>query len=379
MPWVIWAISLFLGILTLGSMAFYLAEAIATITFFRSPLAIPNAPTPRLSILVPVCGLEPEAWRKWSSLCEQDYPDYEVLFGVMDPNDPAVPLLKTLAATYHQRVRLLVDLPPQGPNHKDSNVGYLLAQASSDLFVFSDSDIRVRPDYLRIVTAPLHQGFSMVTCAYIARRPKFIGSALASLNRCCDFVPSILIARALDGGVKLGIGVTMVMTRSVLEAAGGIVYNRIGSDYNLGLRVVRSGGKIALSRYILESDTGNEPIRRVYERELRWARTIRFNRGAIYYSQIVCFGTVYSLVLLALTGFAPWAVALALGTWGLRYGQGAIAAQSMGATGLLRWFWLLPLRDGLSFVIWVIGGFGRRIVWRDRSLRVEGDGIISEV
>jgi ceramide glucosyltransferase len=370
-----------LAVLTVASWGFYLAQAIATWRFFKANVVVHSEPSPRVSILVPICGLDAGAWENWSSLCEQDYPDYEVLFGVMDEGDEAVPLLRSLVAEYGDRARLFVGLPPLGPNHKDSNVGHLLREARSDWFIFSDSDISVRPDYIRTVMGPLwHGGFGMVTCAYIARNPKFFGAAIASLGRCCDFIPSILIARLMDGGVKLGIGVTMAMSRQVLENAGGIVYNRIGSDYNLGMRVVRSGQKVALSRYVLESDTGDESWRSVYERELRWSRTIRFNRGAIYYAQGICFGTVYGLVLMGVSGFAAWAIGLFAVTLGLRYGQALLAARLMGATGLVRrWFGLILVRDGLSFWVWVMGCGGRRIVWRGRRLRVQGDGVISEV
>lgn len=369
-----------LAVLTVASWGFYLAQAIATWRFFRQEDPLYNEPTPKVSILVPICGLDAGAWENWSSLCEQDYPDYEVLFGIMDERDPAVPLVRSLVEKYRDRARLFVGLPAQGPNHKDSNVGHLLREARSDWFIFSDSDICVEPDYIRTVMGPLWHGeFGMVTCAYIARNPKFLGAAIASLGRCCDFIPSILIARLMDGGVKLGIGVTMAMSRQVLDKAGGIVYNRIGSDYNLGIRVVRSGRKVALSRYVLESDTGNESWRSVYERELRWSRTIRFNRGAIYYAQGVCFGTVYGLALVVLSGFSGWAVGIFWLTLGLRYGQAWWAARSMGAARLMgRWWWLILGRDGLSFWVWLMGGFGRRIVWRGRRLRVEGDGVIQE-
>ncbi len=365
-------------ILIVGAIVFYLAGAIVTWQFFRTGEGEPTDAEDTVAILVPVRGIDPGAGSNWASLCQQDYPNYQVHFGTMDVADPAVAIVEQVIAQYPDRASLIADLPSRGPNHKDSNVTYLLETTTADRIIFTDSDIWVAPNYIRRVTAALDDpAVGMVTCSYIARHPQYFGAALASLARCCDFTPSLLIARQLDGGVKLGIGVTMAVRRSALDAAGGIVCNRIGSDYNLGKRIAAAGYRIELSRYVLESDTGKESIAQVYERELRWARTIRFNKGPIYYAQIFCFGPVFCLVLLGLTGFASWAIGLTIVTFLVRYIQAAIATHYMDAPKLRRWFWALPLRDGLSFVVWLVGSYGRTIYWRGRKLRIRGDGIIT--
>ncbi|MDY7016259.1 MAG: glycosyltransferase, partial [Cyanobacteriota bacterium] len=160
---------------------------------------------------------------------------------------------------------------------------------------------------------------------------------------------------------------------------GGLHLNRIGSDYNLGKRAARSGYRVELSPYILESDTGRESIAEVFRRELRWARTIRFNRGPLYYTMAFCYGTVYCIPLLLLTGFAPWAIALTLVTWTLRYVQAIVALLNTNALKLFNWLWALPLRELLNLTIWIIGGYGRVAYWRGRRLKIEEDGIISEL
>jgi ceramide glucosyltransferase len=365
-------------ILILGSIVFYTSGAILTWQFFRLPEGEATDAEATVAILVPVRGIDAGAAVNWASLCEQDYPNYQVHFAAMDLADPAVSIVEQIIAQYPDRASLITDLPPRGPNHKDSNVTYLLEKTTADRIIFTDSDICVAPNYIRRVTAPLDDpAVGMVTCSYIARNPRYVGAALASLARCCDFTPSLLIARQLDGGVKLGIGVTMAVSPIALQQAGGIVCNRIGSDYNLGKRIAAAGYRIKLSRYVLESDTGKESIGQLFERELRWSRTIRFNKGPIYYAQIFCFGPVFCLLLLGLTGFAGWAIGLTIVTLLVRYAQATIATHSMDAPRLRRWFWLLPLRDGLSFVIWLVGGYGRTIYWRGRKLNIRGDGIIT--
>ncbi len=366
-----------LSVLLVGSIGFYSACLWFTRQFFAIPASGDKVFTEGVSILVPVCGLDEGAWENWSSFCKQHYEPYEVLFGVVDPTDPAVPVLEKLVKLFPDRARLLVGLSPRGINYKDSTLSYLLEAARYEVVIFADSDIRVSSDYVQTVTEPLiDPKMGLVTCAFVAHNPQFLGSALASIGRCCDFIPSALIARALDGGLKFAVGATIATRQATLANLGGLHLNRIGSDCNLGKRAASAGYHVELSRYVLESDTGRESLGQLAKRELRWARTIRFNRGWVYYTMAFCYGTVYCLPLLLITRFAPWAIGLTLATVTLRYGQAWVAAVDLNCSTLLRWFWVLPLRDGLSFGVWVMGAFGRGVYWRGRKLRIEGDGLI---
>lgn len=386
------------GLLIIGGVAFDLGCAFFTNRFFSSKAAL--APTmvvsPRaeessfphlssalsfspVSILVPVCGLDAGAWENWSSLCNQVYINYEVLFGVVDPQDPAIPILTELANKFPDKVRVFTGLKPRGINYKDSSLSYLLEEASYDWIIFVDSDIRVPPNYIEIVTTPLlDEKVGMVTCAFIGHSPLSLGAAIASFGRCFDFIPSLLIARAIDNGLKCAIGTTIATRREALTHYGGLHLNRIGSDYNIGKRAAAAGYIVELSRYVLESDTGTESIGDVYQREVRWARTIRFNRGAQYYAMIFCHATVFCLPLLLTSHFANWAIALTLVCFLVRYVQILISIRSMAAPNLIRWLWAVPLRDLLSFAVWVVGSYGQNVHWRGRRLRVYSDGLITQ-
>ncbi len=371
-------VEIVLVFLILGSIAFYLACAWFTYRFFSAASGSSATCEEPVSVLVPICGLDEGAIENWSSLCTQAYPCYEVLFGVVDPNDPAVPVLNQLQAQFPNQVQVFVGLPPRGINHKDSTLSYLLEKTKYETLVFADSDIRVPPTYIRTVTAPLDR-VDVITCAYVAHDPQFFTSAVASLGRCCDFIPSALIARAIDRGLQFAIGVTIALRKTTLMSFGGLHLNRIGSDHNLGKRAAKAGYKVELSQLVLESDTGKERIDDLFQRELRWSRTIRFNKGAIYYSMIFCYGTVFCLPLLLASGFSAWAIALSIFTYVVRYTQSLFAIFSMNCPNLLRWLWALPFRDGLSFVIWAVGGIGREAYWRGRRLRIEGDGLIQQI
>ncbi|MEW6491335.1 MAG: glycosyltransferase, partial [Cyanobacteriota bacterium] len=185
------ALGILLLVLIAGSMVFYIACALCTRQFFASTQEITDTPTLGVSVMVPVCGVDAGAWDNWSSFCSQNYPEYEVLFGVTDPQDSAVPVLEKLVATYPKQARLFKGLKPRGINYKDSNLSYLLQEAQHEVIIFADSDIRVNSDYIRTVTAPLSDPeVGMVTCAFIGYNPQSIGAALASFGRCFDFIPS---------------------------------------------------------------------------------------------------------------------------------------------------------------------------------------------
>jgi ceramide glucosyltransferase len=372
-------VKILLILLIAGSLVFYLACAFFTYQFFSNKNISKNSETPPVSILIPVCGIDAGAWENWVSFCQQNYPEYEVLFGVSDPEDPAIPVLEKLVATFANKAKLFTNLPPRGINHKDSNLSYLLEKVNSEIIIFADSDIRVIPDYIRIVTAPLaNPKVGMVTCAFIGRNPQYLGAALASFGRCFDFIPSLLIARILDKGLRCAVGTTIATRRSTLADYGGLHLNRIGSDYNIGKRAALAGYRVELSPYVLESDTGKEGINDVFKRELRWARTIRFNRGPQYYTMIFCYGTVFCLPLLLISGFAPWAILLSLITFLIRYFQVVVAIKYMHSPKLIPWLWAVFLRDLLSVMIWAMGAFGEQVYWRGRRLKIEGDGLISQ-
>ena len=368
-------------ILILGSLAFYLACIYCTLDFFnRKPVDDRDVVVDRVSLLIPICGMDSGAWENWSSFCHQiQCEHYEILFGIADPNDPAIPTLQQLQATYPDRqVRLFINLPPRGVNYKDSTLSYLLEQARYDWIVFADSDIRVSPTYLHDVVAPLVKGRAdLITCAFIAHDPQHLGSALASLARCCDFIPSALIARKLDGGLRFAIGMTMAMSQQTLAKAGGLHLDRIGSDYNLGKRVAESGGRVELFHRVLESDTGREKFCDLYRRELRWARTIRFNKGIVYYTMLFCYGSLYGILLLGFSKIGDYPIMCVSGiTLLIRYTQALITCWTIGAPRLIRWFPLLLFRDALSFWIWLVGCFGSTVIWRKRTLKIVRDGIV---
>lgn len=373
------ALQVVLLFLLSASVVFYAWCAICTSQFFATT-RWDNTGNQKVSVLIPVCGVDEGAHKNWASFCQQDYEHYEVLFGVMNPQDPAVPILEEVVAKFPERARLHFCLKVRGVNHQISNLMHLLEVAQHEVVIFADSDIRVSSDYLRRVTPPLADAsIGVVTCGYVDRAPKFLGAALASLGRCIDFIPSVLVARSLEGGLRFALGPTIATRKSVLAEFGGLqsVVNRIGSDYHIGKMAHAAGYRVELSKYILENNCGRETFWQVFQRELRWARTIRWNRGLQYYGLGCSYGTVYCIPLLLLSG-QKWAVVVCLVTLTVRVIQALVSIHRLGCPNLLRWLWALPIRDVMSFAIWVTGTFGQSINWRGRRLRVGVGGTLKE-
>ncbi len=377
----LYGVGIILGLLSLTGGGFYLVAALLTLQFFGQSRLQPLDPAPTVSLLVPVCGLDAGAWQNWSSLCQQDYPQYEVIFGVQDLEDAAVPVLKELCQTFPARARWYFCNEIRGINRKMSNLSQLLPHAQYEVIVLADSDVRVTPSYLREITAPLADPqVGVVTCGYVDHAPKRLGAAFLAMGRCIDFIPSVLVARFLDQGLRFAIGPTVVLRRQVIEAIGGfeVALNRVGDDYRLGYTAWQAGYRVELSTYVLDNDCSDESFLQAVQRELRWSRTIRSNRGNQYFGMVLMFGTVYSALLWGLLP-SPTTLTLFVAVQAIRWLQAILSMVLMGTPRLLLWLWLLPLRDVMNLFIWLLGCFGNRIYWRGRWLQVHRHGQLQEI
>ena len=384
------AITLVLALLAVCSVLLWLGSAYLAYRQFGvrpQPVAVPDLPP--VSLLIPVCGVDVEAERNWESLLAQDYPCFEVLFGVLDPADPSVPVIERLverhpgAASDARRggaARLVPCPVALGVNHQVSNLIHLSRAAAHDFLVITDSDMCVEPEYLRLITGPLHDPtVGLVTCGYGDPHPASLGAALATLGRLIDFLPQVLVARALDGKLRFALGATLALRRDVLERMGGLesIVNRIGSDFHVGRLASEAGYRVVLSPYLLRNYGGPEGIGAVFKRELRWARTIRMNRGAQYLGVGITFGLVYGVLLLVIGG-SPWTRTLGAAVVGIRFFQAAVTLCFLRCPSLLKWLWLLPARDLLTLAVWATSLTGNGVSWRGRRLSILPGGLLSQ-
>lgn len=351
----------------LCALAYYLICLWSALRISRHKESATAGPLPPVSLLKPLRGADPELHEALCSHCAQDYPEFEVLLGVGDAADPAVPVAEQLVREFPGRVRLVICPEALGANRKVSKLVQMLAQARHGHVGITDSDIRVPPDYLRrIFTHFEDPAVGMVTCLYRGRAGSTLGSRLEALGISTDFIPGVLAARQLEG-VRFGLGSTLALSRKALDAIGGFqpIVDYLADDYELGSRVSKSGMKVALSRCVVETHVHEYSFARFFEHQLRWARAVRHSRPAGYLGMALSFGQTWALAALLLSRFAPWAWALlaltVLVRWGMALGVGA---GLLGDREVVRSFWLLPLGDFFSVLVWLGSYAGRRIHWR---------------
>jgi len=325
-------------------------------------------------MLKPVHGRDPGFYEAIRSHAAQDYPDFEILFGLSDPQDPALEDIARLQREFPAlHIEALV-VAVETPNAKAGVLAELAKRARYPLLLVSDSDIRVEPGYLRAVAAPLADPrIGLVTCLYRARAESW-ASRFEALGIATEFAPSVMVARLL-GQAEFALGSTMVFRASSLGAAGGFetIAEYIADDYQLGRRISALGLRIEFAPVVVETDLGAESWPRTWSHQVRWARTIRVSRPGGYFGYAVTHATPWAVLAFAAGLWQPAAAALAL-----RMVAGVMSGAVLGDRRVLRDLWLIPVRDLFGFAVWLAGIFGRTVEWRGSKLRIAPDGRIHE-
>ena len=357
---------------TLACLGFYGLSGLGIASFLnfrrRAPIASGTS-LPPVSILKPLKGIDPQIWEAFCSHCEQDYPAYQLIFGVSDPADPAAALVRKLQERYPDRqIELLVCPRDLGTNRKLSTLAQMLPAARHEIFLVNDSDIRVAPDYLRRVIAPLADpSLGMVTCLYRGIASPALGSRLEALGISTDFTPGVLSARLIEGGVHFGLGSTLAFRRSDLQAIGGFeaMLDYLADDYELGHRIAALGKRVELSEVVVDTFLPAYTLRQFVDHQLRWARSVRGSRGWGYSGLVFTFGLPWALLTLLAARATAWAWWLLAATIAARLAVGLTSALFVLNDGqALRDLFLWPMRDLIAPVIWAIGLVGNRISWR---------------
>ena len=330
---------------------------------------------PPISILKPLKGTDPEMYESFRSHCVQQYSGYEVLFGVSDANDPATQLVEKLQREFPQlSIRIVVCGKDLGENGKVSSLIQLAAEAKHAVFLVNDSDIRVAPDYLRTVVSELQgPGVGLVTCLYRGVAAKTMASRLESLGISTDFVPGVLAAKQIEGGLQFGLGSTLAFRRKELDSIGGFeaIADYLADDYELGKLVSERGFKIVLSQSVVETFLPAYSLWGFFSHQLRWVRTIRASRPGGYAGLPLTYTLPWAVLCLLIAQGAVWAWVLLGIAVLLRITLAWVSAASvLKEKDAMDWLWLLPLRDFLAPVIWFVGWFGRTIVWRGQEFEL---------
>jgi ceramide glucosyltransferase len=366
---------IWLALPALAAAAYYLLAVIAAARWKATHPPRVSHSLPPLSILKPIHGRDPRFYEAIFSHAAQDYPEFEILFGLTDPDDPALEDIHRLRREFPKRRIEILITPTEAPNAKVGVLAELARRARYDLLLVNDSDIVVDPGYFRSVTAPLEDpDVGLVTCLYRAQAESF-ASAAEALGIATEFAPSVLVARLL-GVAEFALGSTMVFRAEALRRFGGFqaLANYLADDYQLGRHICNLGYRIEFAPVIVETDLGGESWLQTWRHQLRWSRTIRVSRPAGYFGYVITHATLWSVVALAAGQW--WAAAIAM--W-LRLLAGIwIGAGILRDREVYRNCWMIPFRDVFGFAVWVAGLFGHSVQWRDRVLTLQPDGRIHD-
>jgi len=368
----------------IASMAYYGLCLWSAVDFLRQRKAAGEGARPTwflpVSILKPLKGTDPEMYESLRGHCLQDYPEYEIIFGVNDPTDPSRHLVERLKSEFPQlSIRWMVCAKNLGANIKVSNLTQMLVEAKYDRVLVNDSDIRVPLDYLRRVMAPLADPqVGLVTCLYRGVPGGTLGSRLESIGISTDFSAGVLAARTLEGGIHFGLGSTLAFRRSDLAAIGGFeaLVDYLADDYEIGRRMAKRGLRVRLSDVVVETYLPAYTLRQFVDHQLRWGRTVRDARGWGYLGLVLTFGVPWALLsgLLSLSLsrgiLAAWAPLVAV--IGLRVAVAMLVGWSVVRDRqLLALLPLLPLRDVAALLVWIASLAGHTVVWRGDSFRLK--------
>jgi ceramide glucosyltransferase len=349
---------------------YYLLALFSTVQFFRAAERQKGQDPeflPPISCLKPIKGLDVDAYENYASFCQQDYPQYEILFCV-DKDDPAVPVLEKLIRDFpNRRIRLLFGSGRDAINDKVGRLVRLVSEAQHDLLVITDGDIRVQPDYLRTVAAPFRDPqVGAATCLYASTKETTSVQELQSVGMVSDFFPGIMVAWQLDG-IKFTFGQTIVMTRKSNAGFGGyqVIENRPADDLLAGRLVAGQGLKVQLLPYVVRTVADFGSLRDLLYKRVRWMTVMRLMRPWGHFGLILTWGLPWSVLAVA----THPTVGIAVGYLGSYLGLRIVMTWLMGIWGMKQiGLWgkmpLIPVWDALAFFIW-LASFGRKTIrWR---------------
>jgi ceramide glucosyltransferase len=367
------------GVFALCGAGFYLL-CLWSVHSFRRGNRIPQPGfVPPVSILKPLRGVDPQMYESFRSHCVQDYPDYEIIFGVNDADDPAAEAVHQLMREFPScRIRLVICPEVLGTNRKTSNVVQMLRYARHDHILINDSDIYVTPDYLRRVMAPFANAeVGMVTCPYRGIPADTLGSKLESLGISTDFFAGVFTAWKIEDGLHFALGSTLAMSRTALEMIGGLepLVDYLADDFELGSRIAQAGFEVVLIDLVVETHLPAYSFRGFFEHQMRWARSTRDSRRRGYIGILLTFGLPWALIAVLLSQGAWWSWVLLGAAALLRAAVALQVGRAVHDASILRLLWLLPVRDLIAFWVWFASFTGRKVHWRGEVFILE-DGRI---
>ncbi len=358
--------------------AYQLAQLAAARRFFARARHPRDGYQPPVTVLKPLKGPGFDLAANLESFCRQDHPEYQVVFGVEDAADPAVEVVRRLMRAFPERDIVLSIGDEAGANRKVATLVHMMRHARHDVLVLSDADIRVRPDYLRTLVAPLADpAVGLTTCLYRGRALGGLPTIVEALFVNTDFLPMVLMAQWVQR-FRYAYGASIAVRRKALDAAGGFdaLRNVLADDHLLGQRVADAGWRLLLLPYVIDTILDSRSLPGVWRHQLRWARTYRVCQPANWFATIVIHATLWGVLAVIATGGAAAGWAALAAALACRLGSLRAILRLVGDGETPRHLWLVPLKDLAYSATWAASWLGRSVVWGGQRLRVLPDGRI---
>jgi ceramide glucosyltransferase len=400
MPTALGGLAAVCAVLALAGAAYYALCIWAGLRFAASHSShSTSAFTPPVSMMKSLKGVDPHMYAAFRSHCLLEYPQYEVLFGVADLNDPAAALVRELQQEFPQVALRIVHCPQVlGTNGKISNLAQALPQARYEHVLINDSDILVEPDFLRrVMRCFADSRVGVVTTLYRGAAGRSLWSKLEALGISTDFMGGVLVAREMEGGLRFALGATMTTTKSVLAKIGGIksLVEVLADDYELGARAATAGYRVELADAVVETAVADYGWREFWRHQMRWARNIKDRRLAQYFGLIVTFALSWAVLAVIAAPRAWWAWAVLGVTTVARFaaayvvGSRVLRPKNASSNSVedeqnvtdfrvvsdyvssLSQSWLIPLRDFVALFVWLASFFGNTVVWRGERFQLK--------
>ena len=375
-------IEIFLITCIIISIFYYAFSLYCTLSFFNKKTDVNDSYLPPISILKPINGIENGIYENFISYCKQDYPAYQILFGVSNSNDPAIDIVKKIMNTFPQKdIELVICDNGIGANPKISNLNNIYKKAKYDIILTNDSDTRVSSDYLRRVVSPLHdQNIGLVTCVYRENITNNIISLIESISINHDFLPSIMVAQRVEN-LSYSFGVTIATRRDILDNIGGFkeLADYLAEDFHLGEKISEAGHKLCLSNYIVDVIPEERSFVNFFSHQLRWAKTIKACRPmGHFFSAFFKYGIASSLAYLLISTLSPFSIILFVTFLSVRIISASIISlkytKDKKSTLLL-----LPINDIISFIIWCVSFSEKKVTWRGSKFKLKKGGKIEKI
>jgi len=370
------------------STGFVVLLAVAAVRFCarrRKERGQPSA-FPPVTLLKPLCGMEPNLRANLESFFQQNYPAFEIVFGTRNASDPALNVVRDLQAIYPGiPIKIAFSGEPDRPNAKVCSLEKMYAAAAHDFLVISDSDVHVRPEYIREVVRPLlESSVGLVSCLYEGVPTGGFWSHLEALGMSVEMTSGVVVADLLEG-MTFALGPTMATRRDVLNRIGGfgVLAAYCADDYVLGNEIYKAGYTVVLSTHVIEHVVLNRTFKSSMLHQARWMKSSRFSRSAGHIGTVLTFAMPFGILgaIAALVAGLP-TVALAvfgfalLNRLALSIIAGWVVVRDRRALTLC---WLYPIRDLMGFGFWCASFFGREIIWRNERYRLEPRGLMVRV